>query len=49
MTAAENKIVNMMIEAYTTVYGIDKWNSLTATEQHDVIMILVNESMNMIG
>jgi hypothetical protein len=40
------KIVNMMIKAYIEVMGADKWNSLTAEEQHDVIMLMVKDSMN---
>lgn len=40
------KIVNMMIEAYVEVMGADKWNSLTADQQHDVIMIMVKDTLN---
>ena len=35
------KLVNMAIEAYIKVYGAEKWDSLTAQEQHDVIMTAV--------
>jgi autonomous glycyl radical cofactor GrcA len=40
------KIVDMMIKAYIEVMGADKWNSLTAEEQHDVIMLMVKDSLN---
>lgn len=43
------KIVNMMIEAYIKTMGEDKWNSLTAKEQHDVIMIMVKDALKAIG
>ena len=43
MTANEKKIVDMMIEAYIQVMGADKWNSLTAKQQHDVIMTLTRD------
>lgn len=36
------KTVNMMIEAYTKVMGIDKWNSLNGEQQRAVIMTMVN-------
>lgn len=37
------KTVNMMIEAYVRVMGIEKWNSLTGEQQRTVIMTMVNE------
>lgn len=37
------KTVNMMIEAYVKVMGIEKWNSLTGEQQRTVIMTMVNE------
>lgn len=37
------RTVNMMIEAYTKVMGIEKWNSLNGEEQRAVIMTMVNE------
>lgn len=36
-------IVDMIIEAYIEVHGARKWNSLTAKEQHDVIMTIVRD------
>ena len=39
------KMVNMMIEAYISVMGAEKWNSLTVEQQHDAIMIMVNDTM----
>ena len=37
------KTVNMMIEAYVKVMGIEKWNSLTGEQLRMVIMTMVNE------
>lgn len=37
------KTVNMMIEAYVKVMGIEKWNSLTGEQQRTVIMTMANE------
>lgn len=37
------KTVNMMIEAYVRVMGIEKWNSLTGEQQRTVIMTMANE------
>lgn len=38
-----DRIVNMMIEAYTKVMGLEKWNRLSAEEQRAVIMAMVKE------
>lgn len=35
-------IAEMMATAYVKAYGMDKWNSLTEKEQHDVVMFLAN-------
>lgn len=35
-------IAEMMATAYVKAYGLEKWNSLTEKEQHDVVMFLVN-------
>lgn len=37
------KVVNMVVDAYISVMGEDKWNSLTEQQQHDVIMILIKD------
>lgn len=37
------KTVEMMIEAYIKVMGIEKWNSLSGEEQRTVIMTMVTE------
>lgn len=42
------KTVEMMIEAYIKVMGIEKWNSLTGEQQRFVIMTMVNELNNAI-
>lgn len=38
-----DNIVNTIIKAYVTVYGAEKWQSLTEKEQHDVIMTLAKD------
>ena len=38
--------VEMIIEAYTAVMGVEKWNSLTAEQQHDVIMMIAKDALN---
>lgn len=35
-------IAEMMATAYVKAYGLEKWNSLTKKEQHDVVMFLAN-------
>ena len=42
---SENKVIEMVIEAYIRVMGAAKWNALTAAEQHNVIMTLVKDCM----
>ena len=44
-----NRVAAMMIEAYVKVYGIEKWHSLTAEQQHDVIMTLVRDTNKALG
>ena len=39
----EKQIVDMICTAYITVYGQEKWNSLTVEEQHDVIMTIASD------
>lgn len=41
----ENKVISMMIKAYIKVMGVEKWNTLTPQEQHDVVMALVADSI----
>lgn len=36
------RMVEMIIEAYISVMGEQKWNSLTAEQQHEVIMTIAN-------
>ena len=45
---SEAKIIEMVIDAYIEVMGAAKWNSLTAAEQHDVIMTLVKDMLKSI-
>ena len=42
------EIVNQIIEAYIKVMGKEKWNSLTAEEQHTVIMTIATDLYNRI-
>ena len=49
MTAEEKKMVEMIQNAYISVYGIQKWNSLTASEKHDAIMIITANALKMMG
>jgi len=39
----EQKIVEIIVKAYVQVMGVEKWNSLTEAEQHDVIMTIVKD------
>ena len=41
----EKQIVEAIVEAYTSVYGAEKWEALTAQEQHDVVMVLVKDML----
>lgn len=36
-------LVESIINAYVSVMGVDKWNSLTAEQQHDVIMTIAKD------
>jgi len=37
------KMVDIIVKAYVEVYGIEKWNSLTADQQHDAIMFIARD------
>ena len=39
----EEKIISAAIDAYIAIMGREKWDALTAQEQHDAIMILVSD------
>lgn len=39
-----DKMVEMMKAAYIEIMGVEKWNSLTEEEQHDVIMLMVKDA-----
>lgn len=39
-----SRTVDMMIEAYTKVMGIEKWNSMSAEEQHAAIMAMIKDT-----
>lgn len=40
------RMIEMIKESYIEVMGIEKWNSLTAEEKHDVIMIIAKDALN---
>ena len=42
------KIMNIVVKAYIKVMGLEKWNSLTDEEKHNVVMILVRDLNNRI-
>lgn len=39
----DKTVVEMMIEAYTKVMGIEKWNGLSGEEQRAAIMTMVKD------
>lgn len=41
----EQTVVACIIEAYILIMGRQKWDSLTAQEQHDVIMMIVRDML----
>ena len=43
-----NQMVGWIIEAYIQVMGEEKWNSLTAEQQHEVIMTITKDLYNRI-
>lgn len=43
MTREMERIIEMMKEAYIKVMGEAKWNSLTDSQKHDAIMILIKD------
>ena len=45
LTTEEQRLVDMIISAYASVMGYDKWNSLSAEEQHDVIMKITENAI----
>lgn len=42
------RMAEMIAEAYIEVMGEEKWNSLTAEQQHDVVMTIVRDLYNRI-
>lgn len=46
LNAGLKKMVDMIAAGYVQIMGLDKWNSLTAKEQHDVVMILAADFNN---
>lgn len=41
MSKNEKMVVNMVIDSYVNVMGVEKWDSLTEEQQHDAIMAIV--------
>ena len=48
MTREQKQAIETIKEAYIKVMGIEKWNSLTDKQKHDVIMILVKDMLERI-
>jgi len=42
------EMVNMIVEAYISVYGAEKWIGLNEKEKHDAIMYIANDLNNRI-
>ena len=40
------EMINMISSAYIKVYGIEKRNSLSDKEKHDVVMFIANDLNN---
>jgi len=45
----EERIVEMMIEAYIKVYGAEKWNSMTKNQKDEVLHIILNDMAMAMG
>ena len=41
-------LIEVMKGAYIKVMGVEKWNSLTDEQKHDVIMAMVRDSLKAI-
>ena len=39
-------VINLISDVYISVYGMEKWNGLTAQEKHDAIMFIANDLHN---
>lgn len=46
--AQADKMIDMIASAYITVYGKDKWDSLTDQQKHDVVMIITRDMLKAI-
>ena len=44
-TVTANHIANLVIQSYIQVMGRENWDSKTAEQQHDIIMILVKDAL----
>lgn len=40
-----NKTVQMIVDAYISVMGAEKWSSLTDQEKHDVVMTITKDAL----
>ena len=40
-----DKMIDMIKEAYVSVMGIEKWDSLSDDEKYDVIMIICKDAL----
>lgn len=41
------EMINMIAEAYISIYGTERWISLTDKEKHDAVMIIAKDLDNM--
>lgn len=48
MELTEDRIVGIIIAAYIQVYGEARWDSLTADQQHTVIMTLAKDMIKVV-
>ena len=44
-TVTANHIANLVIQSYIQVMGRENWDSKTAEQQHDIIMILIRDAL----
>lgn len=41
-----DRMIEMVAESYITVYGKEKWQTLSDQEKHDAIMFIVKDLIN---
>lgn len=43
MTREVNEMIEMIVKAYISVMGAEKWSGLSEREKHDVVMIIAKD------